>query len=84
MGGIHEVAALLHIEVHHPKRLFARRARAERPRAEAQRALARAGWIPFVGTRDELRALDEDRRLEILREAVRSAQIRASAAPAAP
>jgi hypothetical protein len=56
----------------------------ERARVETQRALARAGWLPFLGTRDELRALDEDRRLEILREAVRSAQIRASAAPAAP
>ncbi|NNN05458.1 MAG: hypothetical protein HKL90_06120 [Elusimicrobia bacterium] len=53
-------------------------------RVDAQAAEARAGWIPFWGTLDALRARDRDRRLAFLREEVRSAQIRAARAGAAP
>lgn len=53
-------------------------------RVDAQAAQTRAGWIPFLGTLDALRARDRDRRLAFLREEVRSAQIRAARAGAAP
>jgi hypothetical protein len=55
----------------------------EAARAEAERAAAQAGWIPFLGTRDILRARDEYFRLGVLQEEVRSAQIRAASTGAA-
>ncbi len=53
-------------------------------RGAAQADEVRAGWIPFLGTLDTLRALARDRRLAFLREEVRSAQIRAARATATP
>jgi len=54
----------------------------ERARADNAADAARAGWIPFLGTRDILRAQDEDRRLAFLEEEIRSAQSRAAATAA--
>ncbi len=56
----------------------------DRARADAQAAGTRAGWIPFLGTADVLKARAEDARLAFLEEEVRSAQARAASAGDAP
>ena len=56
----------------------------ERERAETAHDAPYVGWIPFLGARDALNVRDEIRRLDFALEEVRSAQIRAARAEAAP